>query len=188
MSTGIMEVRQRLNGLAAASGTSLCVVYVCLYLLSYSYLRTRQYVASTGKAVVNLLGIKRGTNASSYVQLYVGFLTTGLTHVWGDRQIDVTVGRSVPFFLLQAVAITFEDGVIAIGRSAGIKESAATRMIGRVWSAAWLLATLKMLVDPALSTGEPVDSGLPFSVIGAVWRAAGMEGKMNFSWPEPIVI
>ncbi|KAL1670067.1 membrane bound O-acyl transferase family-domain-containing protein [Schizophyllum commune] len=148
----------------------------------------RRYVASTGKAVVNLLGIKRGTNASSYTQLYIGFLASGLTHVWGDRQIDVTVGRSIPFFLLQAVAITFEDGIIAVGRTLGIKESTATRLVGRVWSAAWLLATLKLLVDPALSTGEPVDSGLPFSVIGAMWRAAGMEGKMNFPWPEPTVI
>ncbi|TRM69512.1 membrane bound O-acyl transferase family-domain-containing protein [Schizophyllum amplum] len=148
----------------------------------------RRYVASTGKAVVHLLGVQRGTNASSYIQLYVGFLASGLTHTWGDRQIDVTVGDSVPFFMLQAIAITFEDGVIALAKKAGMKENAATWAVGRLWAATVLLATLPMLVRPALATGQPVDSGLPFSAVAALWSAAGLEGKIDFQWPEPSVL
>ena len=73
-------------------------------------------LAGLGRLIANkLVKFPRGTNLSSYTQLYVAFSLSGLLHFSGDFVYEKRiVSRSFKFFLLQAVAITFEDLVIYI--------------------------------------------------------------------------
>ena len=63
------------------------------------------------------LKFPRGTNGSSYTQLYVAFFLSGLIHFGGDFILEKRmVYRSFNFFLLQAVIITLEDFVIYLAK------------------------------------------------------------------------
>ena len=47
-----------------------------------------QFVSSYGKWLARAAGAKPGTKASSYIQLYAGYIVSGLLHEIGDRQLD----------------------------------------------------------------------------------------------------
>ena len=84
----------------------------------------QQLTAGFGKASCRALGLQSGTWQSRYTQLYVGFAVSGLLHCGGDLLVDPShklFGASFPFFFSQAVAITFEDAVIALVRRSGVK-------------------------------------------------------------------
>ena len=121
-------------------------------------------LAGLGRLVANkLLKFSRGTNWSSYTQLYVAFLISAIIHASADYMIEkrLVVYRSFKFFLLQAVAITFEDFVIYFAkgllRRGGIEikpgkadESRAgvvVRVIGYCWVTLWFCLTLPARVD-----------------------------------------
>ncbi|KAG1795344.1 membrane bound O-acyl transferase family-domain-containing protein [Suillus plorans] len=104
----------------------------------------RWFLAPLGKAASSVLGFKRGTPGSSYVQIYVAFLLSGLVHTGGDIVLSGSstsaVSRpffSMPFFFMQAVVITLEDALIRTGRRLGVKDSFWTRALGFVWVAIW---------------------------------------------------
>lgn len=145
----------------------------------------RRFIMSIGKATARFCGAQPGTNASSYIQLYMGFLVSGLLHAWGDRQLDRSFGRSPSFFMAQAVAITVEDGVVALGKRLGVRESPVTRTLGRVWTYAWFVVSTPLLLQVITGHGRPLDPTLPVSPVTAMWKAAGMEGRMSIPWPEP---
>jgi hypothetical protein len=71
--------------------------------------------------------IPRGTLVSRYTQLYLAFIATTLLHHSGAMNITSSSSENnlnqVAFFMLQPVAITFEDFVIYLGKKAGVKES-----------------------------------------------------------------
>ena len=105
---------------------------------------------------------RRGTNRSSYTQLYVAFFVSGLIHCTGDFMVGKLLAcPSLKYFLLQAVAITFEDFVIFIAKSLlrlrGIElkpgeddESWAgtvVRVIGYCWVILWFCFALPVWVD-----------------------------------------
>ena len=120
-------------------------------------------VAGLGRLVANkFLGFPRGSNRSSYTQLYVAFFLSGLLHFAGDFTLEKRlVFRSFKFFLLQAVAITFEDFVIYISkcllRWGGIEfkpgkvdeswAETAVRVIGYCWVTLWFCFTLPLWLD-----------------------------------------
>ncbi|KAL1747000.1 membrane bound O-acyl transferase family-domain-containing protein [Schizophyllum fasciatum] len=150
------------------------------------HLCMRRFISSISKTTARLLGARPGTFASSYIQLYAGFFVSVLVHAFGDLNINNRFGTSFVFFMGQAVIITVEDFVIALARKAGVRASAATRTLGRLYVLAWLCVSLPVLTDPILSSGRPLVASLPFSVVEALWRAAGMEGKWALSFPEPV--
>lgn len=55
------------------------------------------------------------------------------------------------FFMQQAVAITFEDGVIVLARRVGINENQWTRMIGYAWVWWWFSHCLPPMFDAITS-------------------------------------
>ena len=129
-----------------------------------------------GRLVTNrFLGFPRGTNLSSYTQTYVAFFLSGLLHSTGDFMIEKRmVSRSFKFFLLQAVAITFEDFVIYIvkrllrrrgielklGGGGGWWAGAVVRVIGYCWVTLWLCSTLSPWLDGLNAAGwGSVDRG-----------------------------
>ena len=123
-----------------------------------------------GRLVANkFLKFPRGTNRSSYTQLYVAFLLSALLHFSGDFMFEKRlVYYSFKFFLLQAVAITFEDFVIYIAKlllgrrgvefkQGGVNESWAeivVRVVGYCWVTLWLCLTYPIWLD------EPNTAGL----------------------------
>ncbi|KAI5830619.1 hypothetical protein K523DRAFT_319674 [Schizophyllum commune Tattone D] len=145
----------------------------------------RRFIISHGKWVANAIGAVPGTKASSYAQLYTAFIVSGLMHEVGDRQLDRGFGQSMSFFILQALWITFEDGVIGLGKRLGIKESRATRALGGLTTFVWFAATSPVLMKVMSDNGKPIAPSFPVSPIGAAWKALGLEEKQVIPWPEP---
>ena len=126
-------------------------------------------VAGLGKLVANkFLKFPRGTNRSSYTQLYVAFFLSGLLHFSGDFALEKRmVYRSFNFFLLQAIAITFEDLVIYIAkgllRRGGVElkpgkvdeswAEAGVRAFGYCWVTLWFCSTLPIWLDEPSAAG-----------------------------------
>ena len=56
-----------------------------------------------------------GTNSSSCAQLYIGFFLPGIIHLAEDYALKKRmVYHSIGFFVLQAIAISFEDSLVYI--------------------------------------------------------------------------
>ena len=122
-----------------------------------------------GKLFANkILKFPRGTNRSSYTQLYAAFFLSGLLHTTGDFMIDKRiVYRSIKFFLLQAVAITFEDFVIYLAKRLFCRGDtelklekadepwvgAVARVIGYCWVTLWVCSTLPGWLDGLNAAG-----------------------------------
>ncbi|EPS96327.1 hypothetical protein FOMPIDRAFT_1038192 [Fomitopsis schrenkii] len=112
----------------------------------------RRLTASGGKACCRALGLRPGTRASSYTQLYVGFAVSGFLHCGGDLLVSPSLfGASFPFFMSQAVAITFEDAVIGLVRKSGIKvPTPIARTVGYAWAITWLCVSAPLYVNWSL--------------------------------------
>ena len=110
-------------------------------------------LSGVGKLVANdILKFPRGTNLSAYTQLYVSFLLSGIIHFGGDYLAERRVVlRSIKYFLLQAVAITFEDIVIHVAKRSllvvgikltpekldGTRVGTVVKVIGYCWVILW---------------------------------------------------
>jgi len=126
-------------------------------------------IGGLGRLVANkILKFPRGSNRSSYTQLYVGFFLSGLLHAFGDFAVEKrVVYRSLKFFFLQAAVITFEDFVIYIAKSwlrqGGVKlklgtadeswAGAVLRAIGYCWVTIWATLTFPVFIDGLSALG-----------------------------------
>ncbi|KAI1792380.1 membrane bound O-acyl transferase family-domain-containing protein [Ganoderma leucocontextum] len=117
----------------------------------------RRHFSACGKAVSSTLGFKKGSNASSYSKLYTAFFLSGLLHSFGDLALGEPFGKSMPFFLTNAVAITFEDAAISVARRLGVGSATKTkgkegppprwvRVLGYTWVFVWFSYSLRQLV------------------------------------------
>ncbi|KAK0445975.1 membrane bound O-acyl transferase family-domain-containing protein [Desarmillaria tabescens] len=130
----------------------------------------RRFVTSIGKFVVQTFDFSPGTKLSSYTQLYVGFFVSGNVHAWGDRMAGSKFGHSILWFQLQAVAITFEDAVIVLGKRAGFQDHILWRTIGLLWVATWFVLTTPLLTAVITNAAQPLRPTLPFSpLLGMHW-------------------
>ena len=140
-----------------------------------------------GKLVANkFLKFPRGTNRSSYTQLYVAFFLSGLHHFSGDFMLEKRLTyRSLKFFLLQAIAITFEDLVIYVakflfhrrgiefkpGRTNESWAEVVVRVIGYCWVTLWFCWTLPIWVDEPNTLGlSSFDRGPITRFLLATWN------------------
>jgi len=163
-------------------GTNSCDRYE--YLPYFSVIRwsedlVHQMLVGFGRLIANkLLKFPRGTNRSSYTQLYVVFFLSGLVHFGGDFIVEKRmVYGSFNFSLLQAVAITFEDFVIYIAkrllrwggmelRPGGDDESWAevvVRVIGYCWVTLWFCWTLPIRLDELSALGLGITDRKPIA-------------------------
>lgn len=80
------------------------------------------------QTLTRFISIKKGTLKSRYIQLYLAFATSAIIHAIGAMNIagENTASNMWPqlnYFLVQPLAITFEDFIIYQGKRWGVKES-----------------------------------------------------------------
>jgi Membrane bound O-acyl transferase family len=116
-----------------------------------------------GKHVAyTVCGFEPGTAASSYTQLFVAFLLSGLIHTGGDYMVfRHFTSFSLQFFLLQAIAISFEDFVIWSTKSmSAYWDPRISRTVGYVWVLGWFCFAIPMWLDPLTAANiHTVDRG-----------------------------
>ena len=99
---------------------------------------------------------------TSRFKLFFAFFLSGLIHHAGEYVIHQRwTGRSMEFFLLQAVAITCEDVIIALTARAGFssKPNWFFKIMGFVWVFAWFAYSLPMWLNETMGnwvSGVPV--------------------------------
>lgn len=129
-----------------------------------------QMLSGLARLVANkFLKFPRGTNRSSYTQLYVAFLLSAVLHLAGEYMYEKRiVYRSFKFFLLQAVAITFEDFVVYLAKRlllrwgtklnpGNAEESwaeAVVRVVGYCWVTLWFCWVLPIYIDESSAVGH----------------------------------
>ena len=99
----------------------------------------RSFNAVHGRALCDGLGIPRGTLRSGYVQLGVAFAMTTVSHWAGALMMSGRLHGEFRFFMAQPVAIAVEDGVLAVGKTLGVKGSWQWRLVGYFWVSSWLV-------------------------------------------------
>ncbi|KAI0718586.1 membrane bound O-acyl transferase family-domain-containing protein [Cerioporus squamosus] len=148
----------------------------------------RRHFSYWGKLTVRALHIPRGTWLSSQVQVYTAFILSAFIHSTGDLMLGTQhFGRSFPFFLANAVAITFEDAIITLGKSLGIGTKGPTRvmrLVGYAWVVLWVRFSAPMYVDWMFESGVVENPVLPFSPTRSLvvpWLKRVL-GSASLSW------
>lgn len=120
--------------------------------------------------VADVLRLPQG-KFKTYFKLYGSFFISGLLHYAADYMLFQNwSGTSIRFFVLQAVAITFEDIAIALASRLGFNRNMlGFRVIGYVWVFAWFAFSLPIWLDPIVHAGT-MDEGVNVSLILGVWR------------------
>ena len=67
--------------------------------------------------------IKSGTLVSRYAQLYLAFAASAFLHHFPSLIHGTGDRNQLVYFLIQPLAITFEDFVIYLGKRTGVKNS-----------------------------------------------------------------
>jgi len=115
----------------------------------------RRPLTSNTNSLTKALHLPRGTFTTRF-KLFTNFFISGLIHATGEYILfqNFSEGKSIQFFLLQAVGITFEDALVAIASHLGYrKPSVFSKLIGFVWVFAWFTFCLPMWLDPQLHAG-----------------------------------
>ncbi|EXJ68268.1 uncharacterized protein A1O5_08883 [Cladophialophora psammophila CBS 110553] len=115
----------------------------------------RRMFESANSALLRLLRVKKGTLVSRYVQLYNAFLVSALIHHAGALNCPSSsfAWCQFYFFMIQPVAITFEDLAIYLGKKTGLKDTWKTRAVGYVWVVCFLSYSLRYAAKGILAAG-----------------------------------
>ncbi|KAF5328770.1 hypothetical protein D9619_011600 [Psilocybe cf. subviscida] len=143
----------------------------------------RRTVTGHGNALAGILHFPKST-FTTYFKLYAAFLTSGLIHYAGDYilfQTWIGPGRSMPFFLLQAVVITFEDAVVGVAKMAGItKASPLAKLLGFCWVFAWFALSVSYWLGPTFTAGTFNGSTPDVSLVQYLWNGQWKVSKQDF--------
>lgn len=98
----------------------------------------RRSAAFSGQLLVNdILGLRKGSFSSRYLQLFTGFYVTAAIHVFATWAIlGYSIGEWI-FYPAQALGIFIEDQAMELGKSLGAKPSRFWRYVGHVWVVFW---------------------------------------------------
>ncbi|KAJ7757460.1 membrane bound O-acyl transferase family-domain-containing protein [Mycena metata] len=134
----------------------------------------RRFVSTHGKYLARQMRLRPGSNTSAYVQLYTAFVMSGWVHYLGETMaFRHWQGGAFIFFLLQAVAITLEDFLIFLAKRAGFRAGSAARLVGYVWTCAWLAWSLPIWQMPLVRGGLYDKEAMPVSVLLGLWQKGG---------------
>ena len=132
-------------------------------------------------AVVDAIGIPRGTMLSSYIQLWLAFLMSGIGHAASilvlPSPVNITLDERttglVWFFLSQAALITLEDLIQWLWNRFTIIRShhaSFNTIVGYIWVVWTLWYTLPMAGDVYVRMRLGEKSMLPFTLFGPLIR------------------
>ncbi|KAF9455653.1 membrane bound O-acyl transferase family-domain-containing protein [Collybia nuda] len=129
----------------------------------------RRPISSHGKYMAQtILHIPSGTFLSSYIQLYTGFLLSGIFHANGEWMMSHNPQRFVSvmyFFVAQVLAISAEDLVIAIAKYLGLQQvSILSYVVGMLWVLGWTVWSGPLWMDPMVRGGI-MEDGPPLSLV-----------------------
>jgi Membrane bound O-acyl transferase family len=118
----------------------------------------RKTVTSHANFIAKQLGLPKNILTTRF-KLFIAFFLSGLIHHAGEYVIRQRwTGHSMEFFLMQAVAITCEDVIIALAERAGFS-SKSIRLMGFVWVFVWFTYSLPLWLDETMGiwvSGVPV--------------------------------
>lgn len=103
----------------------------------------RNMLTRASSLITDSLGLRSGTLPSTYAKL---FLSAFVYYTGGVFAVRQELGE-YKFFLLQSVAITFEDGFLWLGKSMGWKGGVWGRALGYVWFISFMTWTARGWVD-----------------------------------------
>ncbi|KAJ3982014.1 membrane bound O-acyl transferase family-domain-containing protein [Lentinula detonsa] len=145
----------------------------------------RRWVSAAGNFIAQKsLRLSPGTKLSAYTKLFVAFLISGIIHQFGDYSLqhrNFWAGGSLAFFLSQAVVIMIEDGVIALGKRAGVRDGTFIRLLGYFWTATWFAFCLPIWIDPYFHDGMATSKLL--SPIGGLWKGDWTGASIKIKLP-----
>ncbi|KIM45589.1 hypothetical protein M413DRAFT_442253 [Hebeloma cylindrosporum] len=107
----------------------------------------RRTFTSNSNFLANVLHLPRGT-VMTYFKLFT-----------------FSESKAIQFFVLQAVAITFEDALIAIASRLEYKESKGFKLIGFIWVFAWFAYSAPMYFNHQAQAQGTVEETNNFSLI-----------------------
>ncbi|KAF9459745.1 membrane bound O-acyl transferase family-domain-containing protein [Collybia nuda] len=125
----------------------------------------RRIFSSHGKYLARCLQLPSGSNSSSYVQLYTAFLISGIIHT------NPSDARPLYFFIYQALAITFEDAIIALVAKMGFSSpTKAQKILGYIWVLCWFTYSIPEWTDSLITCGllETFDVGIISSILSRI--------------------
>jgi len=137
----------------------------------------RQFLTTPGQKIRQYLSIPKGSYLSSYTLLYTSFFVAAWIHHAADYMMLGKHGGAPKFFLSQALFITFEDFIIALGRRAGAKDSQAWRIFGYAWVQLWFAFSLPWWIQPQISAGM-IQNGMGYSLILGLWKGNWAPGHV----------
>ncbi|KAF8971274.1 membrane bound O-acyl transferase family-domain-containing protein [Flammula alnicola] len=118
------------------------------------------------------IGLPLKSKFTTYFKLFAVFFMSGLIHPVGDYVImhNWVMPHALQCFLLQAVAITLEDGILALARRAGLPSSWFTRIIGYLWVILWFAFSIPFWMDPEVPFGFFDQQAYP-GITAGIWSA-----------------
>ncbi|EFE29743.1 aminotransferase GliI [Trichophyton benhamiae CBS 112371] len=147
--------------------------------ISRPSLTSQKSLSTITGAFVDAVGIHRGTNASSYTQLWLAFTISGVMHALSQllmpRPANITPGEIVIgiflFFPCQAAMITAEDFVIWLWKKRlGLQTPLWAPAVGYVWVVCALWFSLPFAGDAMVRLKMGEVSPLPFTLAAPLVR------------------
>jgi hypothetical protein len=132
--------------------------------------------------VARSLNLKPGSWASASTQLLVGFVLSGLVHCGGDAMVGVRhFGRSMPFFLIQPVAIILEDLVIRLAQGVNFMSHSTllARLLGFSWVVWWFSWTMPLFISWCVDLGLTRTEVIPVSVTRMILRTLDVKYRID---------
>lgn len=117
----------------------------------------------------DVLHLRKGSFASKYLQLFIGFGVSGIVHGGASMFVHRSFNddAALAFFLAQAFIIMVEDHVIELGKSLGLKDSAFWRFVGFAWTVFALGASTQAWTSRVVGKGMWIhDRGQDYLGIG----------------------
>ncbi|PPR07937.1 hypothetical protein CVT24_000827 [Panaeolus cyanescens] len=128
----------------------------------------RRPLATMGKFIANdKLRYPKGSFVSSYIQLYVAFIMSGLIHASADwilmKNLSSFKGNLL-FYSSQALVISFEDAVVGFANRLGMKANKFPKVLLYVWVIVCLGFTSPVWFQHMIKVG--LNFAPPVSVVG----------------------
>ncbi|KAK6379512.1 hypothetical protein LTS17_006430 [Exophiala oligosperma] len=115
----------------------------------------RRWFESANSLLRRMLGVTKGSIISRYLQLYNAFFLSAVMHHVGslNNPYSPMAWAQVAFFLMQPVAITFEDLAIYLGEQAGLEKNRKIKALGFAWVCLALSYTLRYAAAAVYAAG-----------------------------------